>query len=74
MDPGWKSMIILKIPIDPIRLNDIFMEIIDEELMFREIDEIISEVYYSGRYFEFKVENTYPLSRIVLLCRAIQYF
>jgi hypothetical protein len=39
-------MIILKIPIDPMRLNDVFMKIIDEELIFREIDEIISEVYH----------------------------
>ena len=39
-------MIVLKMPIDPIRLNGVFMKITDEELMFREIGEIISEVYH----------------------------
>jgi hypothetical protein len=50
-------MIVLKMSIDPVRLNGIFMKITDEELMFREIGEILSEICHSGR--EFKVENTY---------------
>jgi hypothetical protein len=58
-------VIILKIPMDPVSLNDILMKIIDEELIFGEINEMIFKVYHSESRFDFKFENILSLSRIV---------
>jgi hypothetical protein len=58
-------MIILKIWMDPVSLNGILMKIIDEELIFGEINEVILEIYHSESRFDFKIENILPLSRIV---------